>query len=598
MPASMTKAGDVARVSTRFQRRVRRVLCLTAACLAMCGSLLLVGGGVASANSGTIVANGAAVTPTISTANQASTWTFSGISGEVVTASVTAGTFTNTCDVDLLLLDPNGNTVTSASCVGTSGFISETTLPGAGTYTLKLTPTDTDLGSVTLYLASLPAVGSISVGTAVTFTTSANGQGQEYSFAGKKSETVTVSAYNGNFPGGCDLQMYLLDSNGNVLGNGGCSSTTSFIGDTTLEGKGTYFIDLIPQGQDLGSTSGKHLTIALSSNLANAPVTENGAPVSIVTTTTGQGGKLTFSGTAGQVVTVSAYSGTFPGGCDLQMFLENSVGTVLGDAGCSSQTGFVPETTLPGTGTYTILLQPQGQDVGSSMGTLKIALSTDPANSTVTENGPVVTFAATHTGQGRNYTFKGKADQVVTASTFGGTFPNSCDLEMFLVSQSGTVLGNGGCAAQSSFIGETTLPAKGTYTVELVPQGQTIGTNTGSLSLSLSEDPANGTITENGPPATFTSTHTGQGKSFTFSGTGGQTVAVATTGGTFPGNCDLSLQVLSPSGTPIGSSGCAAQSDSLTGVELPGTGTYTIELLPSSQNPGTNTGSVSVDLTT
>ncbi len=584
-----------------MHRLWRQLLCLGAASAAMCGVLLLVGGGTASANSGTISANAATpTTASITTAGQASTWTFSGNSGEVVTATVTNGTFASACDVNLLLLDQNGNTVSSDGCVGTSGFLSETTLPGAGTYTLKLAPTDNDLGTVTLYLSSNQAVGTITAdaATPTTFTTTGTGQGQEYSFRGKKVETVSISAYDGNFPGSCDLEMFLLDSNGTVLADGGCSSSSTFIGDTTLEGKGTYYIDLVPENNDLGNTSGKHVTIALSSNVANVPITENGAPVSFTTTSTGQGGNLTFSGTAGQQVSVSAYNGTFPGTCDLEMLLEDSAGAVIGNAGCSSQTGFLGETTLPGTGTYTIVMQPQGANVGSNSGSVKVALSSDLANSTVIENGPAATFTATHTGQGRNYTFKGKPGQVVTVSTYGGTFPSNCDLEILLVSQSGTVLGNGGCASQSSFIGDTTLPGKGTYTIELFPEASNVGTNTGSLNLAVSENPANGTITENGAPVTFTSTHTGQGQTFTFSGTAGQTVSVATSGGTFPGNCDLTLQVLSPNGTEIGNGGCASQSDSLTGVLLPGTGTYSIELTPTSGNVGTNTGSVAVDLTT
>lgn len=585
MPASM-------------QRLWRQLLCLGAACVAMCGVLLLVSDGVASANSGTIVANGASVTPTISTAGQASTWTFSGASGEVVTATVTAGTFANTCDVNLQLLDQNGNTVSSASCVGTSGFLGETTLPGAGTYTLKLAPLNNDLGHVTLFLASNPAVGSIVAnGAPVTFTSGANGQGQEYAFTGKKVETVTVSAYNGTFTGDCDLELFLLDSNGTVLGNGGCASSATFIGDTTLEGKGTYYVDLVPQGQDLGSTSGKQVTISLSSNVANVPITENGTPATFTTTSTGQGGKLTFSGTAGQVVTVSAFNGTYPSSCDVEMLLENSAGSVLGNGGCASQSAFIGETELTGTGAYSIVMQPQGEDLGHSTGTVKVAISTNLANSTITANGPSVTFTATHTGQGQNYTFKGKAGQVVTVSTFGGTFPGNCDVELLLVSQSGSQLANGGCASQSTFIGDTTLPAKGTYTLELIPEAGNIGTSTGSMTVSLSQNPANASIAENGPPVTVDSTHTGQGQNLTFSGTAGQTVSVVTSDGTFPNSCDLSLLVLSPNGTQIGNGGCASQSDSLTGVVLPGTGTYTIELLPQGTNIGSNTGSVSVQLT-
>ena len=549
-------------------------------------------GGLASANSGTITANGGSVSAEITTANQPSTWTFSGTSGEVVTASTTpvvGHAFTNACDVTLELLDPNGNTVSSVGCAGTSAFLSETTLPGAGTYTLKLVATNSDLGWVNLYLSANAANGTITANspTPTTFTATSTGQGQEYAFTGKSNKVVTVSTYNGTFPGGCDLEIYLLDSTGNILASGGCASTSGFIAETTLTGKGTYYVDVVPEGQDIGNNTG-HLTIALSSNPANATITANGAPVTFTATSTGQGGNFTFSGAAGEVITASTYNGTFPSNCDLELYLFNSVGTDLANAGCASQSDFLSQITLPGTGSYKLELQPYEENIGSNTGSVKLQLSEDAANSTITENGAAVTFTATKTGQGRNFTFKGKAGQVVTASTYGGTFPSNCDLELYLFNSGGTLLENAGCAAQSGFLQEITLPSKGTYTLAFEPLDEDIGSNIGSVTLSLSEDAANGTIAVNGPSANFTSTHTGQGQDYSFSGTAGESVTATTSAGTFPSNCDLQLYVISPNGTYIGNAGCAAQNGTESGILLPGTGTYTLELVPEAQNIGTN----------
>ncbi len=239
---------------------------------------------------------------------------------------------------------------------------------------------------------------------------------------------------------------------------------------------------------------------------------------------------------------------------------------------------------------------PQGANLGSNTGSVTLAVSVEPANGTVTPNGAVTTLTSTHTGTGENFTFKGKAGQVVEASTFDGTFPTGCDLGLLLVSPGGNVLTNSGCASSSGWSGPVTLPAKGTYTIELEPLGNNVGTSTGSVKLALSEDPAPGTITANGPGQTFTATNTGQGQDFTFSGTSGEMVTASTSGGTFPANCDLDLELLSPSGSVVDNASCGAQS-ATTGVQkLPGTGTYTVALVPLGNNIGSNTGSVPVTL--
>jgi large repetitive protein len=575
------------------RRTTRRLSCVALTTLLALGAALVVGSGAASANSGTITANGSTVTATVSSAGVPATFTFAGTSGEVVTVSASGGTFANTCDANLLLLDPNGNQVAEAGCVGTSGFIGETALPGAGTYSIEVDPANSDLGSVTLSLSANAANGSITMnGPAVTFTASHTGQGQEFAFTGKK-QVVTVSAYSGTFPSNCDLNMELLDSSGNVLGSSGCSSQTGWIGETALEGKGTYYIDFVPQGNSIGSNTGS-VTVALSEEPANATITENGAPVTVTSTHTGTGENLDFSVAAGQVVTVSAYNGTFPSNCDLSVELVLD-GSVLVNGGCASTTGWIAETVLPATGTYSIELVPLGNSVGSNTGSVTVAVSAEPGNGTITPNGATTTLTSTHTGTGGNFTFKGKAGEVMEASTFDGTFPGNCDLTMLMVSPGGNVLEDSGCASQSGWSGPVTLPAKGTYTIELVPEGNNVGTNTGSVKLALSENPAAGTITANGPSQTFTATNTGQGQDFTFSGTSGETVTASTTGGTFPANCDLDIQVLSPSGSAVASS-CAAQSGSTGAVKLPGTGTYTVALIPTGTNIGSNTGSVPVTL--
>jgi hypothetical protein len=378
-----------------------------------------------------------------------------------------------------------------------------------------------------------------------------------------------------------------------VVANGGCAGQNAFIGETGLPGTATYTLELVPSNNDLGS-----VTLALSADGANGTIKVNGSAVTFTSSHTGQGRNFAFTGKARQVITVSASKGSFPGGCDVTMELVDSVGNVLGNGGCAGSSTFIGETTLPSAGSYLIELIPTGGDPGANVGSLKLNVSADPANGSITANGAAVTFTATHTGQGQNFSLTGQAGQVVTVTTSNGSFPGGCDLTLLLVDSSGNTLGNGGCAASNTFIGETTLPGAGTYTLKLLPTGGDAGNNTGHLTLNLSADPASSTITPDGPAVTFTSTHTGQGQNFTFSGAANEVVSLTASNGTFPSGCDLTMLIVSPSGSTVANGGCSAKTSTITGAVLPGTGMYAVELLPTGSDPGNNTGSVTLKLTT
>jgi hypothetical protein len=68
--------------------------------------------------------------------------------------------------------------------------------------------------------------------------------------------------------------------------------------------------------------------------------------------------------------------------------------------------------------------------------------------------------------------------------TSGGTFPNSWDLTLLVLSPNRTAIGNGGRAAQSDSL-TGVPPGTGIYTIELAPQDQNVGTNIGNFSVDL-----------------------------------------------------------------------------------------------------------------
>ena len=471
--------------------RVRVVIVASAASALVWAVLFAASAQPAYANSGTITPNGPPVTAIISTPNVPATFTFSGTAGEVVTASAFAGTFTNGCDVSLQLLGAGGVVLASTNCVGQSGFMPELTLPGSATYKLKLAPNSAHTGRVSLTLSANRANSTIAInGAAVTFTASHTGQGQDFTFSGSAGEVITASAFAGTFTNGCDLSMQILGSGGSVVANSGvsCMAQSGFMSELTLPGTGTYTLDVLPNGSDIGHNTG-HVSLTLSANRANSTIAINGAAVTFTTSHTGQGQDFTFSGSAGEVITASAFAGTFTNGCDLSMQILGSGGSVVANSGvsCMAQSGFMSELTLPGTGTYTLDVLPNGSDIGHNTGHVSLTLSANRANSTIAINGAAVTFTTSHTGQGQDFTFSGSAGEVITASAFAGTFTNGCDLSMQILGSGGSVVANSGvsCMAQSGSSGKITLPATGTYILDVFPNGSNAGHNTGHVSVAL-----------------------------------------------------------------------------------------------------------------
>lgn len=154
----------------------------------------------------------------------------------------------------------------------------------------------------------------------------------------------------------------------------------------------------------------------------------------------------------------------------------------------------------------------------------------------------------------------------------------------------GTVLtSNSGFLGSSPFFDPQTLPSTGTYSIVVNPQG----TNTGSISLTLYDVPADagGSITVGGSAVTVTTTVPGQNGLLTFSGTSAQQVTVHITGSTL-GNFPVSL--LKPDGTTLTSANSFWNTSfDLTTQTLPSTGTYTIRIDPS----GATTGTLNVTVT-
>ncbi|HEY0378931.1 MAG TPA: IPT/TIG domain-containing protein, partial [Pyrinomonadaceae bacterium] len=166
---------------------------------------------------------------------------------------------------------------------------------------------------------------------------------------------------------------------------------------TTVFGKGTsngdFFIPPTPYTPADVQTTGRM---------------EVGTSKSVAISTANKIGLIVFDGVAGQHVTLSLSSVRFSS-CRVAIYNPNS--TTLATAGVGTNGGLLDAPVLPVDGTYTILVDPDGNYTGSLMVGMNEA---GDVLGTITPGGPALTLATTAPGQNARATFTGTAGQRVS----------------------------------------------------------------------------------------------------------------------------------------------------------------------------------------
>jgi hypothetical protein len=293
----------------------------------------------------------------------------------------------------------------------------------------------------------------------------------------------------------------------------------------------------------------------------------------------GQRGWVTFSGTAGQKVSlgVSSISGL---STSSDLWILNPDGSTLTgtstlNSGCCNNNWHL---TLPTTGTYKILVDPFGTNTGS----VTLTLSSEVDAGTIVVDGTSVTMTLSRIGQRGRMSFSGTAGQKVSLGLNSSTISTSSSLWIYNPDGStltGTNTLNLGCCNHNWHM---TLPATGTYTIMVDP----FSTNTGSVTLTLSSE-VSGAVTINGGWVPLTISRVGQRARLTFSGTASQQIIVRLAGNSMG---SVAVALLKPDESQLAASTSSAASFDLASQTLPTTGTYTIVIDPGT----TNTGNIDV----
>ena len=307
--------------------------------------------------SGTIAVDGSALSLTLARVGQIGRVTFSASVGQRLNLAVTNATLSTA----LTILKPDGTNWITAS-VGNGSVVDTAPAPTTGTYTIVLDPAAASTGSLTLTL-SAEIVGSITMdGSPVSVSTTRPGQKARLTFSGTANQRVSLnitgvitssSAYVGLLkPNGTPISSFPNWSQTTFFGPG-----SGFLGTYTLATtEAAYVVLLAPGGT---GTAGATFTLYNVPSDVTGTLTLNGPATPITIVAPGQNSSLTFTGTAGQVVTLRGAGNSIGCGSLVLIFPSTSV-----SASQQCAATFAMGATLQN-GTHTVIFDPSGPNTGS-----------------------------------------------------------------------------------------------------------------------------------------------------------------------------------------------------------------------------------------
>src|SRR5262245_43017462 len=468
------------------------------------------------------------------------------------------------------------------------GLYTATHVPQAGAVNITVTATagaSTDVQSVSAMANQTYEI--VPGGSPVTITTHSAGENAWVEVDGQANQRIALRMSGvtiGPSPC-CSTYVWLYKPDGTAMGSQTLVGTNGgFVDTRTLPATGRYRILVDPQQTAAGSMT---LTLYDVPADTTGTIKPGGAPVTVTPgPVPGQNALVTFSGAQNQRIALKLSNVTIGTStcCSARVSILKPDGSTLVFAtpfGTSG--GFVDTKTLPVSGTYTILVDPQLTDVGSA--TLTLYDVPPDVTSTIAPGGaPVTVSMGPVPGQNALVTFSGTQNQRISLNMSNVTIGTStcCSARVSITSPDNSTLfyatplgRNGG------FLDTKVLPQTGTYTILVDPQQADVG----SMTLTLYDVPPDltGTIAVGGPPVSLTlGPVPGQNATLTFSGTAAQRVSLRLSNVTI-GNtscCGAKISMLEPDGTTVVPPILVGTFGATITATLPVTGTYSIGIDP------------------
>ena len=363
-------------------------------------------------------------------------------------------------------------------------FMEPVKLPVNGTYRVKVDPQagSTGFTDVGLYVVPADVTGSLTANVVKHVSITTPGQNSVLTYAGTNGQRLTVDVTNVTLGTSecCSAKIKITRPDGSALQTSKSFGTLgTYIDSKVLNATGTYKVWIDPVDEAVGDLDVLLRLVPADAAATSGALAAGGTTVNVTTTAPGQGAKVSFNATAGQRFAFKLVS--FGAGfCDVKVALFDPNNTKLTGYTCAPNDSFFDTRTLPLTGTYKILLDPQG----SSVGTASLALYAVPADIVTTLSGSPVTLTP---GQNAYLSFTGNGGQTATITPGSG---GTVNLAKASIVKSDKKTGVGGSQFWSPSFADpvaATLPVTGSATYYLFydPIGGDSGTSM-SFSLGLS----------------------------------------------------------------------------------------------------------------
>jgi hypothetical protein len=313
--------------------------------------------------SNTIAPNGTPVTLTTTNPGQNAFVTFTLGAAKRLSLDVSGVTMATqpTSGVSLRFKRPDGTSLAPVATFGTNGYFMDTRdATQVGTYRIEIDPQKALTGSVTLKLYTVPVDLSAPIpltGTPTPMNFTIPGQNGYFTFTGTVGHRLAFRISKGAVS---PLKVSVLRPGGAYEKYPASVSTDPQFFDTEVAftTTGTYKLYVDPQ---LGATGTVTVTAWDVVDAGGSLQPNNTVNI----TTPGQNALLSFTGTAGQVVTVTPQTGWSLAETNASVVKSDKKTRVGTQKYWTPVSGDPVQVTLPAAGTYYFLVDPVGQATGS-----------------------------------------------------------------------------------------------------------------------------------------------------------------------------------------------------------------------------------------
>jgi hypothetical protein len=322
------------------------------------------------------------------------------------------------------------------------------------------------------------------------------------------------------------------------------------------------------------------LVVSPIADTASFTITPDGPAVRVTVGSSGGTSNATFTGAAGQRVSLNITNVTITSS-KVSLLKPNGSNTLTPFT--VTRTGyFMDVVTLPVSGTYKFLVDPKDTYTGH----MDLQLYDVPADPTspITAGGAAVPATTTKPGQNALFTFNGLAGHKMSVEVTNVALDGNAKLR--ILKPDGSALGPAATFGNpGGFLEPQTLPADGAYKVQVDPRLLAVG----SFTVQLFDVPADPSValTVGGAAAPAATTVPGQNAAFTFTATAGVKYSVKLTESSF---ASAKVSWLKPDNTALFSPPLAVNPNPLTTFLTPRTltpaGTYKIFVNPALAETG------------